>query len=29
MNQSLDFDALAALCPPGVEPAYDGLVAEV
>ena len=28
MNHSLDYDALAALCPPGVEPGYDGLVLE-
>ncbi|MFQ5953444.1 MAG: MBL fold metallo-hydrolase [Kiloniellales bacterium] len=29
MNTSLDYDRLAAKCPPGVEPAYDGLVIEV
>ena len=28
MNHSLDYDALAALCPPGVEPGYDGLELE-
>ncbi len=26
MNHTLDYDALKAKCPPGVEPAYDGLV---
>ena len=26
MNQSMDYDAVAALCPSGVEPGYDGLV---
>ena len=26
MNHMLDYDALLAKCPPGVEPAYDGLV---
>jgi phosphoribosyl 1,2-cyclic phosphate phosphodiesterase len=29
MNHEADFDALAKLCPPGVEPGYDGLVAEI
>ncbi len=29
MNHTLDYDILAALCPPGVEPGYDGLVVEV
>ena len=29
MNHTLDYDALAARCPPGVEPGYDGLVIEV
>ena len=29
MNQSVDYAALAAKCPPGVEPAYDGLVIEL
>ncbi|MEX0815210.1 MAG: MBL fold metallo-hydrolase [Dongiaceae bacterium] len=29
MNQSVDYAAIAARCPPGVEPAYDGLVVEV
>lgn len=28
MNQTLDYDFLAALCPPGIEPGYDGLVVE-
>lgn len=27
MNQSMDYDAVARLCPAGVEPGYDGLVA--
>jgi phosphoribosyl 1,2-cyclic phosphate phosphodiesterase len=26
MNHTLDYDELAARCPPGVEPAYDGMV---
>ncbi|MGF1626270.1 MAG: MBL fold metallo-hydrolase [Alphaproteobacteria bacterium] len=26
MNQSLDYDVIASLCPPGVEPGFDGLV---
>ena len=29
MNTSLDYDRLAAKCPPGVEPAYDGMVIEL
>ncbi len=29
MNHSLDYDALSACCPPGVEPAYDGLTVEL
>lgn len=29
MNHTLDYDTLAALCPPGVEPGYDGLVVEL
>jgi phosphoribosyl 1,2-cyclic phosphate phosphodiesterase len=29
MNHTVDYDALAARCPPGVEPGYDGLVIEV
>ncbi|HXQ65597.1 MAG TPA: MBL fold metallo-hydrolase [Alphaproteobacteria bacterium] len=29
MNHSLDYDAVSACCPPGVEPAYDGLAIEV
>ena len=29
MNQEVDYDTLAARCPPGVEPGYDGLVVEV
>lgn len=29
MNHQTDYDAIAALCPPGVEPAYDGMVLEV
>ena len=29
MNQALDYDVLAARCPPGVEPAYDGLTIEL
>lgn len=29
MNEKLDYDELAARCPPGVEPGYDGLVVEV
>jgi phosphoribosyl 1,2-cyclic phosphate phosphodiesterase len=28
MNQSMDYDAVSACCPPQVEPAYDGLVIE-
>jgi len=29
MNATLDYDRLLAKCPPGVAPAYDGLVVEV
>jgi phosphoribosyl 1,2-cyclic phosphate phosphodiesterase len=29
MNHEADYDELAARCPPGVEPGYDGLVVEV
>lgn len=29
LNQSVDYDTIAGLCPPGVEPAYDGLAFEV
>lgn len=29
MNHTLDYEDLAGRCPPGVEPGYDGLVAEV
>ena len=29
MNHTLDYDALAARCPPGVEPGYDGMVIEI
>ena len=29
MNQEADYRALLARCPPGVEPAYDGLVVEL
>jgi hypothetical protein len=29
MNHALDYDSLAARCPPGVEPAYDGLTIEL
>lgn len=29
MNHQTDYDAIAALCPPGVEPAYDGLILDV
>lgn len=29
MNEKLDYDELAARCPAGVEPGYDGLVIEV
>ena len=29
MNHEADYAAIAALCPPGVEPGYDGLVVEV
>jgi phosphoribosyl 1,2-cyclic phosphate phosphodiesterase len=28
MNHTLDYDALCARCPPGVEPGYDGMVIE-
>ena len=29
MNHTLDYDELAARCPPGVEPGYDGLTIEL
>jgi phosphoribosyl 1,2-cyclic phosphate phosphodiesterase len=29
MDQSLDYDTLRRVLPPGVEPGYDGLVIEV
>jgi phosphoribosyl 1,2-cyclic phosphate phosphodiesterase len=29
MNHMVDYDAIKAKCPPGVEPAYDGLEVEV
>ncbi len=29
MNEKLDYDELLARCPPGVEPAYDGLTIEL
>jgi hypothetical protein len=29
MNHDMDYDAVAALLPPGVEPAYDTMVLEV
>jgi len=29
MNHEVDYDELAARCPPGVEPGYDGLVVEL
>ncbi len=29
LNHMVDYDALAARCPPGVEPGYDGLVIEM
>lgn len=29
LNHSVDYDTLAAKCPPGVEPAYDGLAFEL
>ena len=29
MNHTLDYDELAARCPPGVEPAYDGMAIEL
>jgi len=29
MNHEVDYDEIARRCPPGVEPAYDGLVVEV
>ncbi|MGD1880037.1 MAG: MBL fold metallo-hydrolase [Kiloniellaceae bacterium] len=29
MNEKLDYDELLSRCPPGVEPGYDGLVAEI
>jgi phosphoribosyl 1,2-cyclic phosphate phosphodiesterase len=29
MNHMVDYDVITAKCPPGVEPAYDGLELEV
>jgi len=29
MNQTVDYDTIMRLLPPGVEPAYDGLVIEM
>ncbi|QQP91992.1 MBL fold metallo-hydrolase [Skermanella sp. TT6] len=29
MNQSMDYDTVLAMLPPGVEPAYDGLVIDI
>jgi hypothetical protein len=29
MNHLVDYDVIRAKCPPGVEPAYDGLEIEV
>jgi phosphoribosyl 1,2-cyclic phosphate phosphodiesterase len=29
MNHDVDYDEVAARCPPGVEPAYDGMVIEI
>ncbi len=29
MNHMVDYDVIKAKCPPGVEPAYDGLEVEV
>ena len=29
LNHMIDYDVLAARCPPGVEPAYDGLSVEI
>jgi phosphoribosyl 1,2-cyclic phosphate phosphodiesterase len=29
LNHQTDYDQLAARCPPGVEPGYDGLVIEI
>ncbi|HLI12806.1 MAG TPA: MBL fold metallo-hydrolase [Alphaproteobacteria bacterium] len=29
MNQSMDYDAVHAMCPPNVEPAYDGMIVEI
>ncbi len=29
MNYEMDYDEVAARCPPGVEPGYDGLVVEI
>ena len=29
MNHMVDYDVIKAKCPPGVEPAYDGLELEV
>jgi len=29
LNHMTDYDAVLARCPPGVEPAYDGMVVEL
>jgi phosphoribosyl 1,2-cyclic phosphate phosphodiesterase len=29
MNHMVDYDVIKAKCPPGMEPAYDGLEVEV
>jgi phosphoribosyl 1,2-cyclic phosphate phosphodiesterase len=29
MNHQTDYDRMSAILPPGVEPAYDGMVLEV
>jgi len=29
MNHMVDYDEIARRCPPGVEPAYDGLAVEL
>jgi hypothetical protein len=29
MNHSVDYDVIARRCPPGVEPAYDGLTVDL
>lgn len=29
LNHEMDYETLRAACPPGVEPAYDGLIAEI